>query len=145
MKKFLASIMVVAVTVGAIAVLVSIPSDNSGREEAFHARLADPSLYVDGVFSESFPVKKGSYQFRFVPNGDSPETLSIALRGTSFSFAEDFKLEGTPHETGISTYYTWKYLGQDTVEISEDQELGITINPHGNTLGPVSVYLIKQG
>ncbi len=137
--------MVVAITVVAIALLVSIPSKDNDKEEAYHARLADPKLYTNGVFSDSFPIKKGIYQFRFVPNGDSPENLSIALKGTGFSFAEDFKLEGTPHETGISTYYTWKYLGQDIIEISEDQELGITINPHGNTLGPVSVYLVKQG
>ena len=145
MKKLIAAILVVAITIGAIAVLVSIPSEKSDRQEAFHARLADPKLYTNGVFSDVFSIKKGSYQFHFVPNGDSPETLSISLKGDMFSFAQDFKLEGTPHETGISTYYTWKYLGQDTIEISEDQELQIVINPHGNTLGPVSVYLIKQG
>jgi hypothetical protein len=145
MKKILASIIVVAVTIGAIAVLVSIPSENVQRPEAYHARLADPKLYTGGIFSDTFSIEKGSYQFRFVPNGDSPETLSITLKGSSFSFAEDFKLEGTAHETGISTYYTWKYLGKDTIEILQDQELEIIINPHGNVLGPVSVYLIKQG
>jgi hypothetical protein len=145
MKKLIAAIIVVAVTIGALAVLVSVPSEKSNRMEAYHVRLADPKLYTDGVFSDAFSIKKGSYQFRFVPNGDSPETLSIALKGASFLFTEDFILKGTPHETGISTYYTWEYLGQDMVEISEDQELQIIINPHGNTLGPVSVYLIKQG
>jgi hypothetical protein len=145
MKKIIAAILVVAITIGAIAVLVSIPSEKSGRVEAYHVRLADPKLYIDGVFSDAFPIKEGTYQFRFVPNGDSPETLSIVLKGASFSFSHDFKLEGILHETGISTYYTWKYLGQDTIEISEDQELEIIINPHGNTLGPVSVYLVKQG
>lgn len=145
MKKILAAILVIAVTIGAIALLASAPSERSDDKEAYHARLADPKLYVDGVFSDTFPIKTGSYQFRFVPNGDSPETLSIALKGTGFSFAEDFRLEGTPHETGISTYYTWKYLGRDTIEISQDQELEILVNPHGNTLGPVSVYLVKQG
>jgi hypothetical protein len=145
MKKILASILVVAVTVGAITLLISTPPEDGDRTEAFHARLADPKMYVDGVFSDSFPVEKGIYQFRFVPNGDSPQTLSIALKGPSFSFVEDFKLEGTPHETGISTYYTWEYLGKNAIEIPQDQELEIVINPHGNTLGPVSVYLIKQG
>lgn len=145
MKKILASIIVVAVTIGAIAVLVSIPSENVQRPEAYHVRLADPKLYTGGVFSDTFSIEKGPYQFRFVPNGDSPETLSITLKGSSFSFAEDFELEGTAHETGISTYYTWKYLGKDTIEILQGQELEIIINPHGNVLGPVSVYLIKQG
>ncbi len=145
MKKIIAAILVVAMIIGVIAVLVSIPSEKSGKVEAYHVRLADPKLYTDGVFSDTFSVKNGTYQIRFVPNGDSPETLSIVLKGASFSFAQDFKLEGTLHETGISSYYTWKYLGQDVIEISEDQELEIIINPHGNTLGPVSVYLIKQG
>jgi hypothetical protein len=143
MKKILAAILVIAITIGAIMVLVSIPSEKSKRQEIYHARLADPNLYNDGIFSDTFTVEKGSYHFRFVPNGDSPEVLSIALKGATFSFAEDFKLEGTPHETGISTYYTWRYLGQDTIEIPEFQELQITIDPHGNTLGPVSVYIIE--
>jgi hypothetical protein len=145
MKKIIAAVLVVAITVGAIAVLVSAPTEKTGRTQVYHARLADPKLYTDGVFTDTFPIKKGIYQFRFVPNGDSPETLSIALKGDSFSFAEDFKLEGTPVETGISTYYTWKYLGRDLIEVPQDQELQIVINPHGNVLGPVSVYLIEQG
>jgi hypothetical protein len=143
MKKILSGILVAAITLGAIAVLVSTPSEKDDRREIYHARLADPKLYKDGIFSDAFTVEKGNYQFRFVPNGDSPEILSIALKGPTFSFAEDFKLEGTPHETGISTYYTWTYLGQSTIEIPEGQELQIVINPHGNTLGPVSVYLIE--
>jgi hypothetical protein len=143
MNRKLATLLVVAVTIGALAVLVSVPSEKSQRQEIYHVRLADPKLYQDGFFSDMFTVKKGTYQFRFVPNGDSPQILSIALKGPTFSFAEDFVLKGTPHETGISTYYTWEYLGQTTIEIPEDQELQLIIDPHGNTLGPVSVYLIE--
>ncbi|MDC8437462.1 MAG: hypothetical protein LV468_00485, partial [Candidatus Nitrosotenuis sp.] len=109
----------------------------------YHARLADPKLYQDGIFTDSFRVKGGSYEFRFVPNGDSPQLLSITLNGPSFSFSEDYELEGTAHDTGISEYYTWKYLGDSTIEVAEEQELQITINPHGNTMGPVSVYLVE--
>lgn len=143
MKKKLVFWIIVAIAIGVVTTLVSIPSEKSERQEIYHARLADPNLYKDGVFSETFTIKEGVYEFRFVPNGDSPEILSIALNGSTFSFSEDFELEGTKHETGISTYYTWRYLGQNTIEILEDQELQIRINPHGNTLGPVSVYLIK--
>jgi hypothetical protein len=135
-----------AIVVGIVtvlAVLVLMPSEKSDLQEAYHARLADPKLYTDGVFTDTFAIQKGTYQFRFVPNGDSPQTLSIALKGDTFSFSEDFELEGTPHDTGISTYYTWEYLGQDTIEIQQDQEIQIIIDPHGNTLGPVSVYLVK--
>jgi hypothetical protein len=139
-------IVFVAVTVAVVtilAILILLPSEKSANREIYHARLADPKLYVDGVFSDTFAIKKGSYQFRFVPNGDSPQTLSITLKGNTFLFSEDFKLEGTQHDTGISTYYTWKYLGQDRIEIPEDQNLQIVIDPHGNTLGPVSVYLVE--
>lgn len=141
-KKRVFSAIAVAI-VSILAALIFIPSEKSERQEIYHIRLADPKLYSDGIFSDTFEIKKGSYQFRFVPNGDSPQILSIALKGVTFSFSEDFKLEGTPHETGISTYYTWRYLGNDIIEIPEDQELQIVIDPHGNILGPVSVYLIK--
>lgn len=141
-KKRVFSAIAVAI-VSILAALILIPSEKSERQEIYHIRLADPKLYSDGIFSDTFEIKKGSYQFRFVPNGDSPQILSIALKGATFSFSEDFKLEGTPHETGISTYYTWRYLGNDIIEILEDQELQIVIDPHGNILGPVSVYLIK--
>jgi len=126
-----------------LAALVLMPSEKSERQEIYHVRLADPKLYIDGVFTDTFVIEKGTYQFRFVPNGDSPQILSIALKGDAFSFSEDFELEGTPHDTGISTYYTWEYLGQDIIEVQQDQELQIVIDPHGNTLGPVSVFLIK--
>ncbi|MEW6044404.1 MAG: hypothetical protein AB1608_09085 [Thermoproteota archaeon] len=143
MNKKLATLLVVVVTIAALAVLVSVPSEKSQRQEIYHVRLADPKMYQDGIFSDTFAAKQGTYQFRFVPNGDSPQTLSIALKGPTFSFAEDFVLKGTPHETGISTYYTWEYLGQTTIEIPEDQELQIVIDPHENILGPVSVYLLE--
>lgn len=141
-KKTIAGAIIVAL-VTVFAILVLMPSEKNERQEIYHVRLADPKLYKDGIFSDTFAIKKGIYQFRFVPNGDSPQILSIALKGTTFSFSEDFELEGTPHDTGISTYYTWEYLGQDTIEIPQDQELQIVIDPHGNTLGPVSVYLIQ--
>jgi hypothetical protein len=122
--------------------ILTAPSENTGREQIYHARLADPKQYQDGIFSDTFSIKQGTYEFRFVPNGDSPQILSITLKGPSFSFAEDFRLEGTEHGD-IGKYYTWKYLGQDKIEVPEDQELQIKINPNGNVLGPVSVYLIK--
>lgn len=143
MNKRTVSGAVVVGIVTILAALVLMPSEKSERQEIYHARLADPKLYTDGIFTDTFAIQKGTYQFRFVPNGDSPQILSIALKGDTFSFSEDFELEGTPHDTGISTYYTWEYLGQDTIEVQQDQELQIIIDPHGNTLGPVSVYLVK--
>jgi hypothetical protein len=142
-KKKLIIGIVIAITIVATVGSSSFSGTKSQHEKIYHVMLADPRLYHDGVFSDTFAVKKGMYQFGFVPNGDSPEVLTIILKGSSFSFSEDFKLEGTAHDTGISKYYTWKYNGQDTIDVLDDQELQISVNPHGNVLGPVSVYLIK--
>ncbi|CDI06598.1 hypothetical protein [Candidatus Nitrosotenuis uzonensis] len=133
----------VAVIIVIVLGLILTPSEKTARTQIYHVRLADPDMYKDGIYSETFQIKKGIYEFRFVPNGDSPQTLSIALKGPTFSFAEDFKLEGTPHDTGISRYYTWEYIGESTIQVPDDQQLEILINPHGNLLGPVSVYLIE--
>lgn len=110
---------------------------------AYHITLANPNQYANGVFTDILKIQKGSYQFSFVPNGDSPQTLSIILKGKNFSYAQDLKLNGTLHNTGISSYYTWDYSGNKSVDIPLDQDLQIIINPHGNTLGSISVDLRK--
>jgi len=132
-------------TVILVAGLIGAASldDRDGHAPAFHVTLADPDAYVDGEFSDSFGLESGEYRFRFTPNGDSPQTLSIRIQGESFSFEEDFELEGTLHETGISEYYTWEYLGENQIKVSESQAVRITINPNGNLLGAVSVSLLK--
>ena len=108
----------------------------------FHIRLAEPELYENGVYSESFVLENGVYEFRFTPNGDSPRLLSVTLIGDSILFSEEFVLNGTPHETDISLYYTWDYEGVKKIQVPEDQQVDIKINPNGNLVGPVSVELI---
>ncbi len=130
----------------AIAVVIALGLSIEPKSEktvAYHVTLADPKLYTDGIFTDTFEIQKGTYQFSFVPNGDSPQTLSITLKGATFSFGEDFQLEGASHEAGISTYYTWDYLGKKVIRVSDDQELQIVINPRGNLLGSVSVDLTR--
>jgi len=139
MKKI---IYVVAIVVVAIAIGLSL-EPNSKKNVIYHVTLADPKIYINEIFSDTFTIQKGMYQFSFVPNGDSPEILSISLKGTTFSFTENFQLNGTLHDTGISTYYTWEYFGKKEIQVIEDQPLKIEINPHGNLLGSVSVDLIK--
>src|SRR5574341_962979 len=135
---------VVAAIIVTVAILVLLSEPKSEKSIVYHITLADPKLYNDnGIFTDFFEIQKGTYQFSFVPNGDSPQTLSIALKGATFSFAEDFQLEGIAHDTGISTYYTWDYLGTNEILVSEDQQLQIVINSNGNLLGSVSVDLIK--
>ncbi len=127
-------------------ILVSFSSDKTSEKNdvLFHVTLADPKLYVDGRYAENFILEKGEYFFRFVPNGSSPKILSITMNGNTFDFSEDFKLVGTPHQTGISEYFTWDYDGQKNILISDMQEISIVINPNGETLGSVSVDLLEN-
>ncbi len=117
--------------------------DVNKTDDAFHVTLADPAMYENGVFTDSFEIEEGSYQFGFVPNGDSPQTLTISLSGPNYYYIEKFVLNSESHETGISQYYTWGYTGdgESTIEISSSQQVQITINPHENYNGPVSVFL----
>ena len=41
-------------------------------------------------------------------------------------------------------YYTWEYDGEETIVISEMQEISITINPNENVMGSVSVDILKN-
>lgn len=110
----------------------------------FHATLADPDLYTNGTYIDKFTINKGEYFFRFVPNGSSPEILSITLDGENFDYSENFKLEGISHQTGISEYFTWDYNGQKIISISDTQEVSITINPNGNIMGSVTVDILEN-
>jgi len=130
-----------------IAIFVVIfPLDPSEKNSniVFHATLADPDLYTNGVYTDTFTINKGEYSFRFVPNGSSPEILSITLNGENFDFFEDFRLESTSHQTGTSEYFTWKYDGQKIILISEMQEISIIINPNGSVMGSVSVDILEN-
>ncbi len=110
----------------------------------FHVTLADPSLYKNGVYSNTFTINKGNYTLEFVPNGDSPQSLNILLKGDNYDFSENFKLKGTLHQTGISEYYTWDYDGDKEISIPMEQMMVIEINPNGNELGSVSVDIIEK-
>ena len=138
--------MIIPIVVIIGIILVSFSSDNtSGKNDIlFHVTLADPNLYANGVYSDSFILDKGDYIFRFVPNGSSPKVLSITLNGNLFDFSEDFELVGTSHQTGISEYFTWEYNGEREISISEKQEISIVINPNDETMGSVSVDIIEN-
>mgnify|MGYP003422725382 CR=1 FL=1 len=127
-----------------VAVLSFNQVEKKNENVVFHVTLADPDLYKNGIYSNTFSMNKGDYIFKFVPNGDSPQSLSILLKGKNYDFSETFKLKGTLHQTGISEYYTWDYDGQKVISISGQQEMYIEINPNGNELGSVSVYIIEN-
>ena len=113
------------------------------NEDIFHITLADPELYANGVYSEKFLIEPGTYFFRFVPNGSSPEILSIKLIGQNYTFEENFELVGIPHESQTAKYFTWKYVGNEKIIIDSSQEISISIDPNGNVKGSVSVDLVK--
>ena len=136
------AVYILAVIIIAIAIAISLQPKNE-TSTVYHVTLADPKLYNNGTFTDNFKIQKGTYQFSFVSNGDSPQNLSISLKG-NFSYDEDFSLQGTLHNTGISSYYTWDYSGNKIIEIPQDQEIQIKINPHVSILGSVSVDLIKK-
>ncbi|MGD8707961.1 MAG: hypothetical protein PVI88_04680 [Nitrosopumilaceae archaeon] len=141
-KKFL--IIPVLIIIITIFVISQPDSSEDKNQILFHVTLADPAQYNEGVYSSKFELDKGDYSFKFVPNGDSPQVLSIELEGEEFQFREDFKLNGTLHETGISEYYTWDYDGKKIINVPSPQEIFIQINPNGNIMGSVSVDIIEN-
>ena len=141
MRYLLFSVPVIAVAVLLIFLGVSGGNDD---DTLFHVTLAGSAQYSEGVYADEFTLPSGEHILRFVPNGDSPQYLTIIISGSALLFEEQFKLNGIIHDTGISEYYTWEYIGDSQVVIPSEQQVRITIDPHGNTMGPVSVTLIKN-
>ena len=133
-----------AVLIIIVLVLSFNQVDKKNNNIVFHITLADPILYKNGIYSNTFTVNKGNYLFKFVPNGDIPQSLTILLKGEDYTFSENFKLKGILHQTGISEYYTWDYDGQKTISIPIQQVITIEINPNGNELGPISVDIVEN-
>jgi len=133
----------IVIIVGFAVIFLLDPSEKNSNI-IFHVTLADPDLYNNGIYTDVFTIDKGGYSFRFVPNGSSPEILSITLNGKNFDFSVDFKLESTSHQTGTSEYFTWEYEGQKIIWIDEVQEVSIIINPNGNLVGSVSVDILEN-
>jgi len=117
-----------------------------GGSNVIHIRLADTTLYEKGVYVDYFQVEKGVYEFRFVPNGDSPQKLSIKLFAESDVVLMDnhFELEGSLVEDDISSWYTWDYLGEKRIRFDELQQIKIIVSPNGDLRGPVSIELIPM-
>ena len=121
-------------------------TDNDEKVDnvVFHITLANPELYTNGIHTDEFSIEPGTYFFRFVPNGSSPEILSIKLTSQNYEYTENFNLVGIPHESETAKYFTWKYEGRKNITIDSLQEISISIYPNGNEMGSVSVDLIKK-
>lgn len=144
MNKKFAFILIFIIVLVFVALSTFPNQTESNNDQVFHVTLANPEIYQSGIYSSIFAIEKGEYYFRFVPNGDSPRNLSISLEGEDFEFSEDFKLNGTLHDTGISEYYTWDYDGQKSIMVPTQNKMLIKINPNGNVMGSVSVDIIKK-
>ncbi len=141
-KKSIGILIIVIVAI--LGVSISMNSEEKDDNVVFHITLADPELYTNGVYTDKFSIDPGTYFFRFVPNGSSPEILSIKLSGQNYSFIENFNLKGIPHESETSKYFTWEYEGVKNITIDSMEEITIIINPNGNVMGSVSIDIIKK-
>jgi len=152
MKKSNLAIIGLAVIVISI-VVISSPKDNKldpDSDYVYHVNLSELKYGENETYKELFEIGNENcqrycdYNFRFVPNGDSPQTLGISITGDNTFFSEDFELVGTLVETDISQYYTWDYRGQKYFEISGIEKVKMIIDPYGNVMGTVSVYIIQE-
>jgi len=141
-KKSIGILIILIVTI--LSVSISMNSEEKDDNMVFHITLADPELYTNGIYTNNFTMEPGTYFFRFVPNGSSPEILSIKLSGQNYNFIENFNLKGIPHESETSKYFTWKYEGVKNITIDSMEEITIIINPNGNVMGSVSIDIIKK-
>ena len=141
-KKSIGILTIVIVAI--LGVSISMNSEEKNDNVVFHITLADPELYTNGVYTDKFSIDPGTYFFRFVPNGSSPEILSIKLSGQNYNFIENFNLKGIPHESETSKYFTWEYEGVKNITIDSMEEITIIINPNGNVMGSVSIDIIKK-
>ena len=141
-KKSIGILIILIVAI--LGVSISMNSEEKNDNVVFHITLADPELYTNGIYTSNFTIESGTYFFRFVPNGSSPEILSIKLSGQNYSFIENFNLKGIPHESETSKYFTWEYEGVKNITIDSMEEITIIINPNGNVMGSVSIDIIKK-
>jgi hypothetical protein len=143
MNKISIGILIISIVI-ILGVSILMNSEEKEDSVVFHITLADPELYTNGIYTNNFTIDSGTYFFRFVPNGSSPEILSIELSGQNYSFIENFNLIGIPHESETSKYFTWEYEGVKNVTIDSVEEITIVINPNGNVMGSVSVDIIEN-
>jgi len=155
-KKPIIGGIILAAIVGVVFVGAQINPDNPENEEVWSIRMASPEWHERQTVRASLPnLEEGTYKLGFVPMGDSPTKIRIDIKvrsagsdfaGTSWGlvFSEEFILKGTPVDTGISKYYTWKYVGQKYVyipEVEREANYEITITRTGNLKGSVTISL----
>ena len=139
------------------------PDGNEQRSggEVWDFRISGPEFHGKTTIMANLGViKGGTYEIGFVPMGDSPKKIRLIIDGIipenqryylddpvkTEIFSEEFILERSLVDTGVSKYYTWEYLGQKFVQFpktEEDTRYEITILRSGNLEGSVSISLTK--
>ena len=157
-KKPIIGGIILAAIIGVVFVGAQINPDNPENGEVWSIRMAGPEWDDRQTVRASLPnLEEGTYKLGFVPMGDSPHKITIAIKGKWTEryyldpswrplFSEEFVLKGTPVDTGISKYYTWEYVGQKYVYIPEvegEADYEIAISRSGNLKGSVTISLSR--
>ena len=165
--------MVIAGGVVVAAIIISIgygasmnPGGNEQRSggEIWNFRISGEEFNdISTITAGLGVIEGGTYKIGFVPMGDSPAKIKLTIKGKwteSYRlepnwkqiFSEEFVLEKSLVDTGISKYYTWEYIGQKYVQIpelegkipsSDEPIYEIIISRHGNLEGSVSISIEK--
>tara|TARA_B100000686_G_scaffold311597_1_gene355415 strand:- start:351 stop:821 length:471 start_codon:yes stop_codon:yes gene_type:complete len=151
MAKKSAVILGIAVAVVAISIAYGAIANPGGEEktpekQVWDIRISGSEFHDLQVFGSKIgTLGIGTYEFGFVPMGDSPQFLRLTISNENAIqvFSEEFTLEQSLVDTGVSKYYTWDYLGNEFVSISERGDYEITIEREGNLKGSVSISLTK--
>ena len=168
-KKPIIGGIILAAIIGVVFAGAQINPDNPENEkspnsEVWSIRMAGPEWHDRQTVRTNLPnLEEGTYKLGFVPMGDSPAKIELTIKGKwteSYNvepgwrqvFSEEFVLERSLVDTGISKYYTWEYIGQKYVQIpelegkipsSDEAIYEIIINRSGNLEGSVSISLTK--
>jgi len=152
-KKPIIGGIILAAIIGVVFAGAQINPDNPENEKVWSIRMAGPEWDDRQSHRASIPnLEEGTYKIGFVPMGDSPHKITIAIKGKStttspnFYFSEEFVLKGTQIDTDISKYYTWEYVGQKHVYIPEvegEANYEIRIERSGNLEGSVTISLSR--
>jgi hypothetical protein len=129
--------------------------------EIWNFRISGTEFHdISTIMADLGIIEGGTYEIGFVPMGDSPNKISLMIEGEipenqryylddpvkTKIFSEEFVLQRSLVDTGVSKYYTWEYLGQKFVQFPETEgetRYEITISRSGNLEGSVSISLTK--
>ena len=139
----------VAVAAIAISMTYGAIANPGGNEESQNSgiwsiRMSGPEFQdLPTIGSEIGILEKGTYEIGFVPMGDSPEVLNLVIMSKDGYeiYEQEFYLERSLVDTGISKYYTWEYIGEKFFTVSEKDDYDIVINREGNLKGSVSMSI----